>query len=245
MIAAPFRGEFGWQLMKWQGFLRKAQPSIIYCERGYKYLYEDITRPVIEVEPIPNKKNKWRAIDHTPPERFGLIPCKTICEHAALKQRFIKYGIKGLEKGYDILIHARATQFAPRNWPEEKWNVLLHSLNGYKIGAIGRSRTALSFKACDDLRDIPLRKLANIMAESKVLIGPSSGPHHFAALCGLPSIIWTDQRKWNIGGIKTTNWNRYKKHWNPFNTPVTVMDTVNWQPSIAQVINALEKNGYL
>ena len=93
----------------------------------------------------------------------------------------------------------------------------------------------------DDLRGIPLETLANVLANTKLLVSPSSGLAHFASLCGCPHIVFSDKRRWNLGCKKGTNWTRYKRYWNPFQTECTVLDEHNWKPPVSRVLKAVEK----
>ena len=173
-----------------------------------------------------------------------VTPCKAICEDPKLKQKFIKYGKKG-GKGYDILIHDRnANRLGDKYTGDRRykhWHSLVGHLKTASIAWIGTEGSAgCSVDAGDDLRGVSTGNLCDIMANSKVIIGPSSGPMHLASLCGLPHIVFSDKRKWNVGGIKTTNWNRYKKHWNPFKIRCTVIDEYDWHPPVDRVLKALE-----
>lgn len=122
------------------------------------------------------------------------------------------------------------------------WMALLGELAGLKIAWIGTKREAEAIEHFGtDLRGIPLEMLADVMASSTVIVGPSSGPMHFASLCGLPHVVFSDKRKWNLGGKKGTNWTRYKRYWNPLGTDCTVIDEFDWQPPVSRVMKALEK----
>lgn len=247
MVAGPFWGEFGWELMRWQGYLRmlsKTNTVQVKCQIGHEYLYSDFAADIVlcarlEDTPAPDK---WRPSEE---ESYLVMPSKKICEDPKLPQKFIKYGNPYGQVSYDVLIHARKKAPFSRNWPDLSWDIFADHLDGLKVAYIGSKDGARRRMHGEDLRGIPLESLCNAMAASKVLVGPSSGPHHLAALCGLPSLVWTDKRKWNVGGVRTTNWNRYHKHWNPLNTKVAVIDTEDWQPSVEQVERALEKNKFL
>jgi len=250
MMCGPFYGEFGWELMKWQGHLRwlsKSYPIDVRCVKGKEFLYEGFARKVIPVDQPWDTPDKWRPIDRH--SGSNIQPSKGICERGDLPQTFIKYGEKKQNVGFDVLLHARTCQrkcddvTGSRAWEMSNWKTLERELTnqGLRVAFIGSKRGSVSYGEEFDKRGVPLKTLANIMASSKVIVGPSSGPMHYASLCGLPHVVWTDKRKWNVGGIRTTNWNRYKKYWNPHKTPCTVMDTCNWDPSPKRVLSAMEK----
>jgi len=72
------------------------------------------------------------------------------------------------------------------------------------------------------------------MASSYVMVGPSSGPIHFAALCGLPQVTWVGKP---VGprGVR-----RYTQHWNPFKVPVRVLYDSKWNPSVDTVLDNVD-----
>lgn len=253
MIAGPFFGEFGWELMKWQGYLRYLSCNVgeveVLCQNGHKYLYKDFASKVTEVGAGFNQPNMWQPAV----ESNNMTPCKKICENYRLPQKFIQYGKKKRGKGYDILIHARQCRrdgdkiTGNRYWGDLKFVMLLDMfIEDCSVAFIGTEQD-MAFEGANDLRGIPLEQLADVMCSSKVVVGASSGVLHYASLCGTPHVVWTDKRKWNVGGIKTTNYNRYKKWWNPLKTPCSICDECNWHPpvdNIAKRINRFLKGDY-
>ena len=144
---------------------------------------------------------------------------------------------------YDILYHARTIDKYSSdriNYPKEDWIELLSHYKNLKVAAIGTLDGADWFEGTTDLRDNPLDVLCNTMASSKMIIGPSSGPMHLAALCALPTVVWSGYARSRP---------RYETIWNPFETPVTVISPDDdpwgqkkeWQPNAADIHNAIEK----
>jgi ADP-heptose:LPS heptosyltransferase len=74
------------------------------------------------------------------------------------------------------------------------------------------------------------------MANSTVLVGPSSGPVHLASLCGLPHVTWSPK---NATGIMS-NKDRYERIWNPLKTPVTFIEG-SWNPEVKEIVGAVRK----
>lgn len=125
-------------------------------------------------------------------------------------------------KQYDILLHARATPKAGqkfKNWSSDHFNTLIEALpRTLKIASVGAVDGAHKIKGTDDLRGIPLNKLAGLCRTAKLMIGPSSGSIHFAMHCGLPVVTWISQEeKCN-----------YYPVWNPFAVPLCCL--TGWQP---------------
>lgn len=170
-----------------------------------------------------------------------------------IKPTFIKYGTSTPGTGYDVVFHARAIKIEEktrlglsphmrglkeaRNWAPASWYTLAHLLPGLRICSIGAVDSALAIPGTDDLRGMSLAKLVNILASSKVTVGPSSGAMHLATLCGCPQVVWFNQDQ-AAGPAQLMK--RYKTDWNPFNTYVeAIPDT--WQPTPERVADAIRR----
>lgn len=234
MFAEKADIELGWFLMRWQGHLRylaESEPVIVDCEEWQRPLVDDFAFGF--GHPLPDEK----SVKYT----------KHLGTKKNLKQRFIRYGTEG-KQGYDIVIHARnIDKGVHRNWCEEKWVELLTNLYDYSIVFVGTKNGSRGFKPGygDDKRGLSLEELCDIMRNSRLFIGESSGPAHLASLCGLSHLVITDNKKWRVGWKKTTNWNRYKKLWNPLSTPAYILDQDNYDPPVEKVLRAIDKNGLL
>lgn len=163
---------------------------------------------------------------------------------------FAKYGDRDApdEIGYDMLFQARSTTKTDsgfKNWPEEDWKRLaVHFKNqGHSIASVGSLDGSLHVPGTSDIRGVPLKNLCTVMRKSKVIIGPSSGPMHLAALCDLPQVVWS-------GYFRSTD--RHLKSWNPYKTNCIILtpkedndpwDTdrgSGWNPFSKEVIEAVE-----
>lgn len=253
MIAGPFWGEFGWELLRWQGHLRWLKEQVghmhVICMPGHRYLYQDFADRIDANvnRPAGEKPNMWKPVDDFP---SNLLPSKKLCCDPGLKQKFIKYGKKNYSGryDYDVIIHARNCKREGDKITGDRtykhWEDLVERLGvNACVGTVDEADCPEGVE--HDLRGLPLKTLADVLANTKLLISPCSGLVHFAALCGTPSLVWTDRRKWRVGHIKTTNYNRLKKHWNPFLVPCCVVDDEGWQPSVDRVMRAIEKNELL
>ena len=70
MIAAPFYGEFGWEVALWAPHLRWMREHVfpqlkVMCRYGHKALYEDFADEIVPCEPPPLSRidcqNAWLA----------------------------------------------------------------------------------------------------------------------------------------------------------------------------------------
>ena len=258
LLAGPFAGEFGWELLSWQAYVRKQSrgfaTTIVSCPPGHQALYQDFT-PLILTHAIQGVKDCWRTSpDQAPqlrqaynllvPQHSGtLLACRRRYELA--EQEFIRFGtlqrVTESER-CDVLLHVRE---AFGKHPEHSWAPLHAELvtdvlrkQGFSVGAIGTQ--AYCPQNAKDLRRIDLSRLMDLMAAAKLVAGPSSGPLHLASLCGTPQVVWTDKQVYSaLGG---TNRQRYEMLWNPLQTPVTVIDEFGWQPPVGAIVKAVRES---
>jgi len=161
----------------------------------------------------------------------------TVKKISKMTPTYVSYGNEDESLAYDILIHPRnfgeftnhkqADKKKSRDWSLDKWFKLVSRFNkrGFKVGCIGLSSAAFYVEGTDDLRDLPLKELADVLRSSKCILGPSSGPLHFATLCECPQIVWSHPR----------NRKRYLTEWNPFDVKVVFHDKDSWNPSVIKV----------
>lgn len=248
LVAGPWVGEFGWELMSWQAHLRKMAKHYdhvtVIAPSVSSHLYEDFCDDYIG-HSIVCMKDCWsirqpnpfvtalnKAASKLEGDRFvpfGLVPVSN--------QDFIKFGTRFDTNSYDVVIHARdlKNKDSSRSWSFEKWNELVEKLvsEDFKVAAIGTE--AWSFDYCEDLRASSLKTTCDIIASSRIVVGPSSGPMHLASLCGTKHLVWTDARYYSA--IKACNKDRYEKIWNPLNTKCKVLET-GWNPSVSEILEA-------
>lgn len=247
-----FAGEFGWHLMRWQGIVRDIASNyqdeedevIIGCEKQYRFLYQDLYNvSFVDFEVPIYSRNMWMTNDTIYPIESkniqGIFPTQYLCYDEAISQQFLKWGKYRKELNIDILIHARSTnnlRTSYRNWSVKKWNRIVehYKSQGLKIACIGSKDGAYCINNTVDLRGVELSLLADVMASSTMLLSPSSGPAHFASLCGLKHIVWSG----NSGGKIMNNEARYKEIWNPHGTECKYIPT--WNPSVEQVIKEVD-----
>ncbi len=253
LFAGPWVGEFGWELMQWQGFVRKLSRSYrettVCCPEGHEALYADFAaavhphrlRGIAEcnaLRDIGNPEELERILALVPPDCDHLKP---LGYQPFSRQEFIRFGTQSPELAVDLLFHPRGRGFgAERNWSAERWQVLLGLLRsqGYKLGCLGVSSATLPL-AGDflDLRDRPLSETLDSIASARAVIGPSSGPMHLASLCGTPHLVWTDRGRHARG---RTNREKYEAWWNPLSTRTVVLDVHGFDPPPEAVAEAVE-----
>jgi hypothetical protein len=253
LVVGPWTGEFGWELFSWQGLVRKAAfdyDEVIVCGPptsealylDFKHQYMPATIPGLrdcwrvdtkEREALAVLKDHLRKLGGDWIQPFGPIPVD--------KQRFLKFGKVGNAPGFDVVIHARKAigKRPGHGWDTAHCDAVTRRLlvAGYTVCAVGLSSDAYCPPDVKDCRDVPLYFLMDMLASSRLAMGPSSGPMHLASLCGTPHLVWTDTDVYSA--IGATNRARYERLWNPLSTRAIVLDHEGWRPSVESVLSAV------
>jgi len=265
LLAGPWQGEFGWELMRWHAGLRYLARTgnydkvVVAIQKGHELLYQDFADEILYV-PRGNNTDGWKN-DHHAPQFSKMIIDSVYKKYPFHKlqiynpnekstlgnenQLFIHFGKKTEENSYDLIIHARNTgksKSARRNWNQKHWIEVIKYFKKYdiKMACIGMKEQSMHFSSVDNHIGISLEPLSNILASSKLIIGPSSGPMHLATLCGCPQLVWTDKKKWISLGMQSNRY-RYETLWNPFGIKTYILDDCNWQPQVSVVIREIKK----
>jgi len=249
-IISIWTSEFGWQIAVWVPTLRALKKrfpeQVVCCKPEYRYLYQDFCKDFEDIT-YSGKEDRWFLNGKEPKvprdlrNKHNAIPWEP-CLKNMYKQnkKYFKYGTVKEDLKYDIVIHARAeTRYGSenRNYPISRFCKIIKQFPDKRICSIGTKADLV--EGTEDKRKIPLEELCNILASSKLCIGPSSGPMHLASFCGCPHIVFTDNKYQK--SIAGTNKERYNRIWNPFGTPCKVLDNDNWKPSIDKVLKTMER----
>lgn len=247
----PWVGEFGWEIMHFVPAARLAccghEEVLVACQIGSQALYEFGTTFMV----FPNvyesccargvSKRAEQIVQEFRREGGEWFQARLNVG----KKKYVRYGRRGHpDYQFDLVIHARETKkqrfgksSLARNWPQGKWNNVLEKLKGVRIAAIGLVEESWCPPCADDFRGLSLYATMDLLASSKLIAGPQSGPIHLAALCECPAVVWTRR---NIGPGKRKNQARLTELWNPFRTPVTILDGFDIGPE--PVVDAIWKN---
>jgi len=263
LVAGPFLGEFGWELMQWQGYVRQLAKfydrTIVYGRESSRYFYRDFAT---EFRPVT--ADSWDTSGYLLHnfdyeawarqfEGCDVLVADNRCKalRDLFDQQFVSFGEIRPENAFDMVVHARSipklegnkTKWT-RNWPEAHWDELCTSLPSLRIAAVGVASLSYAPRGTIDLRGVETETLCSILASSRICVGPSSGVMHLASLCRTPHLVWTsDEKIWGFGGSVF----RYLRSWNPFATKVVVLDAMGWRPTPdyirTRLLRALEESG--
>jgi hypothetical protein len=253
LIAGPFAGEFGVELMLWQGFVRAHRRA--YAEThvltypGRAYLYEGCQTHAHDIDLksagygygllSPEKAN---SLANELAEKLGLRDVD-IFHPALLCTRYHRTWLWQqdfrlleepplLGKIFDIAFHFRAVR---KTGPDQAKNytpesaqklVSLCLARGWSVACIGHPDYAICPEGAEDLRRIDLAEGIRAIHTARLVAGENSGPMHLANLCGKPTLLWAHD-PWRIN---------YSLRWNPFRVPQFVVTDSTSQPEAEDVV---------
>lgn len=252
VIADPCIGEFGWELMSWQGYVRAratgAEYSVVCSTRGFEPIYANINatfvphsiegqRDGLAMKPCSTPGKLQAARNALNSYAFTAISCGHKVERLQLpkrlpipldQQEFFKYGTVDKTCAYEVIVHARNRQhslpFGGANYPLHYWRYIIDALYtaGYRRVASIGSRDASHHVPNTD--DLRGIKLRDLF---NVLASARLVIGPSSGPMHLASLCGTPHLVWAGDRvqpiIRTTNKARYEKLWNPFNTPVKVI----------------------
>jgi ADP-heptose:LPS heptosyltransferase len=256
LFAGPFAGEFGFELMQWQGFVRARRRHYdqvhVLTYPGRDYLYDSCRVHHHDID----LKNAGYWYGRFGPEEMqkmadakaaeiGLkdydvfnpsLLCTRYHKIIFWKQDFRLFEEPPLSaKPYDVLFHFRAVwKEGPdheKNYSPEMADELVRRCldRGLSVACYGHPSYAYCPRDCADLRQTDLRQSVAAISSARLAVGENSGGTHLANACGKPTVIWSR-------GPEPV---RFSLLWNPFRVPIYVMTTETWKPAPEDVCRYL------
>ncbi len=248
LLAGPFAGEFGYEMMQWQGFVRARRRYYrevhVLTYPGRDYLYEDcqvhhhsislheagyaygrIVRPQAR-EIAAALAAKIRLTDYDLFEPSML--CTQYHKRVVGPQDFRLFEEPPLGPAItDVAFHFRAVRKEGpdqenKNYPPALADQLVADCvtRGLSVSCIGHPEYSYCPAGCPDRRNVDLRQAVAAIASARAVAGENSGPMHLANLCGKPTILWANDQ-WRID---------YSLRWNPFRVPIYIAANNSCQP---------------
>jgi hypothetical protein len=251
LFAGPYVGEFGWELMQWQGFVRRrrryydAVHVLTYPGRDYLYdgchvHHHDIDLKIAGYRYGVLDRDKGREMVRKKAVEIGLkdydiFSTSLLCTryHKAIwKQDFRLLEEPSLSATvYDIVFHFRAVRkkgsdiykdYSPGAADELVQRCLGR---GISVACIGHPEYSYCPPGCDDYRNVDLRTTV----AARAVCGKNSGPMHLASLCGKPTIQWAEDQ-WRLD---------FSLKWNPFRVPIYIVSNDESQPAPKSLCNTI------
>lgn len=267
LVAGPWIGEFGWELMCWQGMIRakvasnKYEKVIILNTPGKEDLY-NLPNVSYEAVKLPERcgyaNGYGRYFDSKEEERKLYDWC---ISYSKLKQK--KLRDQGFKKIDFILPKYGSSEWTPTFWPYQKFvcyskeedliekmtialvirnrsfgNNRNHGLEWWKSLADRLINAGFVVLECPHI----LKEAMKTLSTADLAIGGSTGGLHLASLCGCPHYVWGggSDELWGAGPWNISNRIRYEWAWNPLGTPV-IYDALGWQPKVEDVYSGTMK----
>jgi hypothetical protein len=261
LFAGPFSGEFGYELMQWQGFVRALRPRYqqvhVLTYPGRDYLYEGCRVHYHDIS--LNGAGYWygrlspmeaRAMADAKAAEIGLtdydiFDASRLCTQHH-KKIFWRQDFRLLNEPpvegriYDVAFHFRAVQKEgpdrAKNYDPARADELaaLCRAKGLSVICVGHPDFSYCAKGCEDMRRVDLRESVAAICSARAVAGENSGAMHLANLCGKPTILWANDQ-WRID---------YSLRWNPFRVPIYTAANNTFLPEpprvLEAIINALE-----
>jgi hypothetical protein len=248
-------GEFGWELMQWQGFVRARRRYYndvhVLTYPGRDYLYEGckVHHHAIDLKSagyrygVMSQGKALQMVEEKAAEigleDYDVFRPALLCTryHKAIwKQDFRLFQETPLATTpYDAVFHFRSVRKKGSDIyqdysPEAADELVQRCLErGLSVGCIGHPDYSYCPSGCEDYRSIDLQRTVAAMSSSRAVVGKNSGPMHLASLCGKPTIQWAEDQ-WRLD---------FSLRWNPFRVPIYIVSSTESQPSPQSVCDAI------
>lgn len=254
LLAGPFAGEFGWELMQWQAFVRARrqhyQKSHVLTYPGRDYLYEGCEVHYHDIDlktagygygllsPEKSREMAKKKAAELGLADYDLFDPSLLCTryHKSLwQQHFRLFSEPPVSSDCDLVFHFRSlSKEGPdqsKNYPQELASDLVGRClaEGLRISCIGHPTYSYCPEGSYDYRSVDLRQTVAVICSAHAVAGENSGPMHLANLCGKPTIVWA-QDQWRID---------YSLRWNPFRVPIYVAANDSFRPPPERICGAI------
>jgi hypothetical protein len=247
LLAGPYVGEFGHELMDWQPWVRAQIPRHdevhVITYPGRDFLYPGCR---VHYHDVPLEKAGYRFGRLSPREldamarqqaaelgleNYDVLTALNICtsyhRKYLLPARFELLGQPPrAEDIRDLAFHFRHVQKEgpdqTRNYPTEMCDRVVADCRaaGLSFFCIGHPRYAYCPAGVEDRRSEDLAASVAAICSARLLAGELSGPMHLAQLCGTPILIWADGQ-WRLDDCQ---------RWNVFKVPTYIVANDTFQP---------------
>jgi hypothetical protein len=256
LVAGPYVGEFGHELMDWQPWVRAqiarhdevhviTYPGRDYLYPGCRVHYHDIPLEKAgyrhgrlnakQLEALARKKAAELGL-----KNYDLMTAQHIC--TSYHQRFLlpaRFELLGrpaaAENIRDVAFHFRQVKKEgpdqSRNYPLELCERVVDfgRAAGLSFFCVGHPRYAYCPPGVEDRRSEDLATSVAAIRSARLLAGELSGPMHLAQLSGVPILIWADGQ-WRLDGCE---------RWNVFRVPTYIVANDTHRPDPERVGNQI------
>jgi hypothetical protein len=259
LLAGPFVGEFGYEIMQWQAHIRARRgfykevhvltyPGRDYLYEGCRVHYHDVVLKQAGYAYGRLNRIQARQMAQAKAAEIGLqdydiFEAGLLCTRYH-KQVFGQPDFKLFQEPpksatpLDVAFHFRAVQKTGPDQENKNYDPALAdelvrqcSNRGISTCCIGHPDYAYCPPGCADYRSVDLSQTVAGICSARLVAGENSGPMHLANICGRPTVLWA-QHQWRID---------YSLRWNPFRVPIYIAANDTSQPPPKVVVDALAK----
>jgi hypothetical protein len=257
LVAGPYVGEFGYELMQWQGYIRARRPFYenvhVLTYPGRDYLYEgmNVHHHSVDLRTagygygwMPLNERKRLANDlarRLGLQNYDIFDTSHLCTRYH-KMLFWKQDLRLFRETpkpggmRDVAFHFRAID---KDGPDRSRNynpelvqevVELAKQKNWRVLCIGHPKYSLCPQGVEDFRSEDLKETVSAICSVRLIAGELSGPLHLANLCGVPAAFFAEGQ-WRID---------HCLGWNPFRVPLYVIAKDTMRPPAHLVIQGIE-----
>jgi len=252
LVAGPYVGEFGHELMDWQPWVRAqvgryAEVHVItYPGRDCLYPGCRVHAHEVALETAGYKHGRFapaqlEQMAHAKAAELGLrhydlMTAQNVC--TTYHQRFLlpaKFELLGrppaADQIRDVAFHFRQVK---KEGPDQSRNYHLESCDQVaefcrqqklRCFCVGHPRYSYCPPGVEDRRAEDLAVSVAAIRSARLLAGELSGPMHLAQLAGTPIVIWADGQ-WRLDNCE---------RWNVFHVPTYIVANDTHRPTTEQV----------
>jgi hypothetical protein len=258
LVAGPFVGEFGHELMDWQAWVRaqvgRYREVHVITYPGREALYPGCR---VHSHDIALEKAGYRYGRFSPAELetmarvkakelglhdYDLLTPLELCtnyhKRYLLPAKFELLRTPPLGgRLRDIAFHFRQVRKEgpdqTRNYPPEMCDrlVALARDHGHTVCCVGHPRYSYCPDGVEDLRSEDLQSSIAAISSVRLLAGELSGPMHLAQLCGVAILIWADGQ-WRLDNCE---------RWNVFHVPTYIVANDTHRPEPDRVVELIDR----
>jgi len=255
LIAGPYFGELGFELMRWQGYVRalrkRFNQTYVITFPGREILYEgcnvithdaDLKRTGYgygHIPPLARTDMVRRIAARAKIDKYDLFDTDMLStpflRKVVWQQEWLAFKKADPDMpAFDWIFHFRVIV---KDGPDSRLNFSTHEADrlvqlahtrGLRVACIGHPMFSYCPPGAVDLRDYPLSRAVTAFGNARLVVGQLSGPMHLASLCRKPIVIWADG-EWRIASCR---------RWNPFNMPIQVVTDKSFNPTAEAVFEA-------
>lgn len=247
LLSAPFVGEIGWELLSWQGRVRR-----VFYQNGFDRL-------VVLGAPGKSAFYADMPLDYRPVDLSGLPGAayedRRVCEETRqpLAADTIRAGVVEHVEATLAELNAAGGEtevlwpdYSGRIWPCDAQSQTFirferPAVAPQPIPHVVLVQRTRRFRSADNWSSEAWAELADrlhahgihtsaypneaeaaiaLLSGADLAVGQSTGGLHLAALCACPLLVWAQDESYRASPWEMTDRQRYQTLWNPLSTPV-------------------------